>query len=453
MNANPSTGGFFKERFGVLMAKKLVDSIQMEVRDAQPCRKEFDFVVPADVVKSEAEKTVREIAGMVSVPGFRQGKAPVNMIKTKYDGEIREELQRKIMYAAFEMASKDEVYDIISCGIEGKPELKLDAEFKFTLGADVAPEIEVGDYKAIKVEIPKDAVTDEQVEERVKFYRTMYGNYADVEGAAQAEDMLKVSYKSDFELPEDATPAVKRQAEADNTFIWLSEPESIPGCIKALTGAEKGKEYTFDAVYPADYREAALAGKTVKYTVKVEGIQRRSVLTDEELAEKARVKSLEEFRDMLRKAMEQESETKHHNEVVEAVYKRLAEQVGDVELPPNVLQAEISKELQKIAREVVKSEEDAETFKKELETHKAAAETAARESLKKSFILRKIAKLENISLSQGEVDEQLNQMSRYYGYKEKEFRAMLEKNGGMDDLQLDLINAKVLSMLAESAAK
>ena len=177
------------------------------------------------------------------------------------------------------------------------------------------------------------------------------------------------------------------------------------------------------------------------------------MLTDEELAEKARVKSLEEFRDMLRKAMEQESETKHHNEVVEAVYKRLAEQVGDVELPPNVLQAEISKELQKIAREVVKSEEDAETFKKELETHKAAAEKAARESLKKSFILRKIAKLENISLSQGEVDEQLNQMSRYYGYKEKEFRAMLEKNGGMDDLQLDLINAKVLSMLAESAAK
>lgn len=51
------------------------------------------------------------------------------------------------------------------------------------------------------------------------------------------------------------------------------------------------------------------------------------------------------------------------------------------------------------------------------------------------------------------MDEQLNQMSRYYGYKEKEFRAMLEKNGGMDDLQLDLINAKVLSMLAESAAK
>ena len=135
------------------------------------------------------------------------------------------------------------------------------------------------------------------------------------------------------------------------------------------------------------------------------------------------------------------------------VFDMAGKQVGEIELPPNVLQAEVSKELQRIAREVVKSEEDAETFKKELETHKAAAEKAAKESLKKSFILRKIAKLEKISLSQGEIDEQLNQMSRYYGYKEKEFRSMLEKNGGMDDLQLDLINAKVLNMLAESAAK
>ncbi len=435
------------------MAKKLVDSIQMEVRSTQPCRREFDITVPADVVKSETEKTLREFAGAIAVPGFRQGKAPVAMIRSRYEKEIREELQRRIMYAAFELAGKDEANDILTCGIEGNPELKFDSEFKFTLGADVAPEFEVGDYKAIKVEIPVDAVTDEQVEERVKFYRTMYGNYADVEEPARAEDMLKVSYKGDMAVPEDATPAVKRQLEADNTFIWLSEPESIPGCIAALTGAEKGKEVVFDAVYPADYREAALAGKTVKYTVTVLGIQRRAALTDEELAEKARVKNLDEFRDMLRKAMEQENASKNHNEVVEAVYKRLSDGAGEFELPPNVLQAEIQKELQKIARETVRSEEDAEKFKTEIEEHKAAAEKAARAALRKTFILRKIARLEKISLNQGEVDAQLRDMSRYYGYREKEFRAMLEKNGGMDDLQLDILNAKVLNQLAENAKK
>lgn len=435
------------------MAKKLVDSIQMEVRSTQPCRKEFDFTVPADVVKSETANTLREIAAQVALPGFRPGKAPAGLIRSKFENELKEELQRKLIYAAFELAGKDESLDIVTCGLEGKPELKFDEEFKFTIGADVAPDFELGDYKGIKVEIPVDAVTDEQVEERVNFYRTAYGNYAEVEGPAQAEDMLKVNYKSDFAAPEDASAAVKRQLEAENTFLWLSEPETIPGSIAALTGATKDGEYTFEAAYPADYREAALAGKTMKYTVKVLGIQRRNTLNDEELAEKARVKSLGEFRDMLRKAMEQENAAKNHSEVLDAVYKKLSDMAGEFELPPNVLQAEIQKELQKIARDTVKSEEDAEKFKKEIDAHRAEAEKAARVALRKSFLLRKIAKLEKISLDQKEVDAQLRDMSRYYGYKEKEFRDMLEKNGGMDDLQLDLLNAKVLNQLAEAAVK
>ena len=220
-----------------------------------------------------------------------------------------------------------------------------------------------------------------------------------------------------------------------------------------MTGAKKDGEYTFEAAYPADYREAALAGKTIKYTVKVLGIQRRNELNDEQLAEKARVKSIEEFRDMLRKAMEQETAAKNHNEVLDAVYKKLSDMAGEFELPPNVLQAEIQKELQKIARDTVKSEEDAEKFKKEIDAHRAEAEKAARAALRKTFLLRKIARLEKITLDQKEVDAQLRDMSRYYGYKEKEFRDMLEKNGGMDDLQLDLINAKVLNQLAEAAVK
>ncbi len=435
------------------MAKKLVDSIQMEVRTTQPCRKEFDFTVPADVVKSETANTLRDIAAQVALPGFRPGKAPVGLIRSKFENELKDELQRKLVYAAFELAGKDESLDIVSCGVEGKPELKFDEEFKFTIGADVAPEFEVGDYKAIKVEIPVDAVTDEQVEERVKFYRSAYGNYTEVDGPAQAEDMLKVNYKSDFAAPEDASPAVKRQLEAENTFLWLSEPETIPGSIAALTGAKKDGEYTFEAAYPADYRESALAGKTMKYTVKVLGIQRRSELSDEDLAAKARVKSIDEFRDMLRKAMEQENAAKNHNEVIDAVYKKLSDMVEEFELPPNVLQAEVQKELQKIARETVKSEEDAEKFKKEIDAHRAEAEKAAKAALRKTFLLRKIAKLEDVKLDPKEVAAQLREMSRYYGYKEKEFRDMLEKNGGMDDLQLDLMNAKVLNLLAEAAVK
>ena len=433
------------------MANKLADSIQMEVRNPKACRMEFDFTVPADVVKSETQKTLRDFAGAVSIPGFRAGKAPASMIRAKYENEVKEELNRRIMYAAYELASKDNA-DLLTCDISGNPELKFDEEFKFTFAADIAPEFEAGDYKAIKVEVPLDAVTDEQVDERISFFRKMYGNYVDATDAAKAEDMLKVDYKSDFEVPEDANAAVKRQLNAENAFVWLSEPETIPGCIAALTGAEVGKEYTFDAAYAEDYREEALKGKTVKYTVKVQGIQRRAELSDAELAEKANVKDIDAFKDVLRKSMEMENEGKQRQAAVTAVYDKLNAAIAEFELPPTVLQAEIQRELSNLAQNV-RSEEDAEKFKAEIETHKAEAEKSAKESLRKTFILRKIAKAEDIRLEEAEVNAQLQEISRQYGYPAKEFRAMLEKNGRMDQFQLELLNAKVLDKLAEAASK
>lgn len=426
--------------------------MQMEVRSKQPCRKELDFAVPADTVKSEMDKVLRDFAGAVFIPGFRQGRAPVALLRNKYSEEIRQELERKIIYAALERAGKEESLDLVTCGIEGEPKLEFGQEFKFTLGADTAPEFELPDYKAIKVKVELDAVTEEEIDERVKYYRA-HGNYAEAVGPARKDDMLKVSYKSDFALPEDASAALKRQVAADNTFLWLDVPEAIPGCIAALTGAEVGKEYTFKAEYPADYRESALAGKTVEYAVKVEGVQRRTELSDEELVKQAHMQSIAEFRDMLRKALEQKNAVRQHEATIEKIYAELDGAIPEFELPPSILASEVQKELRRMAREFVKSEEDSEKFKAELEENRKKAEDAARKSLRRTFILRRIAKAENIRFEDGEIDSRLREMSSYYGYREKEFRSMLEKSGGMDDIQLDMLNSKVLERLAEMATK
>ena len=76
---------------------------------------------------------------------------------------------------------------------------------------------------------------------------------------------------------------------------------------------------------------------------------------------------------------------------------------------------------------------------------------ASPKALRRTFILRQIAKLENITISREEVDARVKGISGYYGYKEKELRAMLEKSGGMEELQLDILNAKVLEFLADKA--
>ena len=435
------------------MAKSINDAIKMEITSPAECVKEFNFTVSADAVKAESTKVLNYIASMVQIPGFRSGKAPVGMVKSKYADSIEEELRNRIVSGAVAKIEEDKTAEILTLNFKSAPDFKLDgsADITFTFEANVMPEISVGDYKAIKVEVALDAVEESAIDERLDLYRSMYGSYAEVDGPAQAEDMLKASYTSDFVPAEDASAGVKRQAAAEDTFLWLSEPETIPGLIAALTGAEKGKEYTFASTYAEDYREAALAGKTVNYTVKVNAIQRRTKLTDAELVEKFQGESIEKMRELIRKAMEQDNQMKRRNDAAEAVCKKLDETVAEFAFPPALLDNEIQKELQKIARETVKTEEDGEKFKAELDTHKEKATEAAKKELRRNLILREIAKAENITVEAAEIDAQIEGMSRQYGYNAKELRSMMEKNGAMDEFQLNIANAKVLEKLVDIA--
>ena len=391
---------------------------------------------------------------MVQIPGFRAGKAPIALVKTKYAAEIADELRNRIISAAFDMVGEQKDLDVMTLVFK-KPvaDIDVNADLEFAFEANVVPEINVGDYKSITVEIPKDAVEESALDERVDFYRSMYGSYAAIEEAAKAEDMLKVDYTSDFVPAEDATASVKRQAAANDSFIWLNEPETMPGVIAALTGAEKGKEYEFASVYPADYREEALAGKTVNYKVTVKDIQRRTKLDDAALLEKLQLASMDELRNRLREAMESDNEGARRGKAADAVYSRLDEMAGEFELPPALLAEETNKEIQKMAREQVKSEEDANKFKEELDAKRAEAETAAKAALRRTLILRKVAKLEEVTVEDAEMDAQLAMMSYQYGYKAKELKDMMEKNGAIEEFRIDMTNAKTLDKLVGMALK
>ncbi|MBR7104845.1 MAG: trigger factor [Lentisphaeria bacterium] len=434
------------------MAKKL--SIDLEIKASAACVRDFEFKVSADQLKAESDRVSTAFAGMVQIPGFRAGKAPLALVKSKYAAEIADELRNRVISAAFEKVGENKDLDVMTLVFK-KPvgEIDINADLEFVFEANVAPEINLGDYKSITVEIPQDAIEESALDERIDFYRGMYGSYAAVEEAAKAEDMLKVDYTSDFVPAEDASASVKRQAAASDSFIWLNEPETMPGVIAALTGAEKGREYEFKSEYPADYREAALAGKTVTYKVTVKDIQRRTKLEDAALLEKLQLKSMDELRDRLRKAMENDNEQARRTKAADAVYKRLDEMAGEFELPPALLAEETNKELQKIAREQVKSEEDANKFKEELDAKRAEAEVAAKAALRRTLILRKAARLEEITVEDAELDAQLAMMSYQYGYKAKELKDMMEKNGAIDEFRADMANAKVLDKLVGMALK
>ncbi|MDD5599095.1 MAG: trigger factor, partial [Victivallaceae bacterium] len=418
---------------------KLSDNLKMTCKEEKPCSKVFLFTAEKNLVGGEFKDVIREFSRMVVIPGFRKGKAPAAMLIKRYNKEVMGEMQRRMFAAAFEKVTADKSMDIVSYGApqETAP-LKLDAEYGFSIAFDLAPEIEIPEYKGVEVEVEPVKVSQEDVDKQIDYYRNMYAAYEDIDTPARAEDMLKVSYTSDFELPEDASPSLKRQVSAESNWLWLNKPELIPGAVEALTGAEKGREYKLEADYPADWRDAELAGKKVKYEIKILNVQRRKALTDEEVVEKMKFESVEKMREMFETVAKNEAERNREAEISRKVYETLAGKINKFDLPPNILAGETQNELHRMAQGV-KNEEEAEKFKQDLEARKKEAEKAAEEKLRKTFIMRKIAQLENISVEQHEIDGQIKGMSAHYGYKEKEIRSMLEKAGGMEEMHMDML--------------
>ncbi len=435
------------------MANDLEKVLQMEVRSEAPCHREFGFTVPAPALVREKDLAVRDFALMVNLPGFRRGRAPAAMVLKRFADEIGKELKRRILNAAFGRIVEDKTLDVITCMISEDAEIKDDEDFKFTLSVDVAPEFEVGDYASVRMETPALEVPEEKVEERVSLYRSIYASFADVDGPAAEGDLLRADYKADFELPDGAGPALRRQVADENGYILLTEPEPMPGAIAALTGAEKGGEYEFDSVFPEQFREPALAGKTLKYRVKVHKVQRKKMPTDGELCAKLQVSSLDGFRETLRGIMLQEAGVRRANELTDKVYEAVSAQIPEFELPPHVLEIETERELRRLAGGLVKNEADVDDFKNRIEEHRRSAEESARKKLRRSFILRRIARLEHIELSRSDVDESLRDVSRGYGWRVKDLRGMLEMGGGMDAVHAEILDSKVLEFLVTNAVK
>ena len=431
----------------------LLEKVQIELKETDACTRKMDAKYSAEQVDAAFKDAVKEVGKYAQLPGFRKGKAPAALVLSKYKNYILDDVAKVLQQGAFRKLTENKDLDIVSFG-----QLKAEAlpesgkEYAFSMELEVAPEFKLPEYKGLEVKVEQKETPEERFAAELENLKKMYAEFINAEDAAVAGDMLKVSYDSDFALPEDASAGLKRAVKADEAWFYLMEPEQIPGLQKAMIGAKKGDEVKFKADFPADWREAGLAGKSVNYTVNVKEIQRRvPVESDEKLAEKLGMENVEKLHEFLKKKVENELEEARKAQIREKVAEQVVAAVSDFEMPKGVLGMATQREFSRIADQLVKKEEDVEKFKADKDKHLEEAKKAAGAQMKKFFILRKIANVENIKVTDEEVNMQIRQMSAYLGYKEAELRKMLENNGGYTELQSDILMRKVTDFMADQA--
>ncbi len=428
--------------------------VSFDVSEKEACVKNLKTTFTAEALNRELDEVVKDFAAYARVPGFRPGKAPAALVESNYKDAVSEEIVRRCVIRVFDKISADDSLDMLSYTMpeRGSLNVQRDSGLEFEMELNVAPEIELPEYKGLKLERPEADVTKKEVEEQIDSYREMYAEFATVKSKAEEGDMLKISYSSDMELDEDLPATLRTLASAEDTWTWLSEPESLPGVIEALKGAETDGEYELQSVFPQDYREPEMAGKTVNYKIKVHEIQRRApVKSDEALCEMLKVEDMEQLRNRIetsrknRKA--QEAEAEFRNSVIDGI----CDKAGDIPLPPALLGQASRREFQALANSMVNSEDDAKKFSENQEEHLKTAEKNAAERTKRFLVLRKIAREEGIEIQDSEVDKRIQMMSRVYGYKEKELKQKMESSGRIEELHMDIIMGKVSDFIIENA--
>ena len=435
----------------------ILDSVKIEKRTPEPCLIQVDCTIPADKVSEAYNKVTKEFAKHVKMAGFRPGKAPVSIVKTTHKKNIDEETLKELISVSIRKFIKEEKEEVLNYSFakDKKPELKLGSDFTFGVRFNIAPEFEVPNYKGILVQIEKNETTDTQVEERIKFFREAYGKFEKVEDGAKEGDMLKVSYTSDAVLPEDAKDNVKRMVKSDMNYFWVNSNNMIPGVDKAIIGAKNNDEIKFKAEFPSDYDEAALAGKVVNYDIKVIEVQRKAIIfSDEELYKKFGFESMDEMRAGIKRQLEKEAEKndklEKRTKVIEAITKDLGFPV-----PPDILQDETANELNMIINATMSHAKDQSLAKKELEENREALMNEAKEKaikkLRNFLLLRKIGKIESISVEEHEVEKHIESISYHYGYKADDLKKRLVSSGNINQVFDDVLINKVTDFIVENA--
>lgn len=418
--------------------------MKIETFEHEDHQKKIIAEFEAGFMEQYMRRAARKLASKTKIPGFRPGKAPYEVIRrTHGDAAIQEEAINIML---------DEVYpQIISeAGIKaygpGKLEeiLSLDPP-KFSFIIPLAPEIELGDYKAIRLEHTPPVIGEERVDEVVERLRRRTGTAVPVERAAEKGDLVAIRLSGHLLEPKEGEEAVLVE---ENSFEMVAgTPEDhtdnqgnewpFEGFVNQLVGVSVGDTRTVQHTFSNDGSEDDLDGKTAEFTFTVDSIKEihKADLNDEFAASLGPYESMEAMRkDILRQIQESESQT-YNRQYVDSLVNQLVDG-ATVKYPPSLLEDEIEHTLGHFEEDLARQSMDLDTYLKTRQMtrdeliEKEVKEIAER-SVKRQLVLEEFAAQENVQIQANEVqvvyDMAMNQAKSESGRKTMSERKMSTK--------------------------
>jgi len=412
-------------------------------------KREIQVEVPADEVARETDALIQKYQKLARIPGFRRGHVPASIIRQRFAEDIKSEVVDALVPRYFRRET--DTQGLIPVSQPRVTDLHIhDGEpLRFKASFEILPEIKVEGYKELRADKPDVSVKDEEVEESLKHLQEQHATFATIEGRPLADgDFAQVSL--------DGTPkdGEGKPVHMDEVLVEIAGKNTMPEFTENLRGASANDERTFDVVYPQDFSDQRLAGKTFVYTVKVGGVKQKSVpeLNDQFAKELGEFGNLEEVRKRVREGME--TERKHEAERA-AKDKLVAELIkrNDFELPEALVDRQIDLRLERGLRALAAQGMKAEDIKKmDFNRLRAGQRDQAVQEVKASLLLDKVAQEEKIEVTEDEINREVEALAAQSKQPAESIRARLTQDGALDRIRNRIRNEKTLDFLYHQLA-
>ena len=409
----------------------------------------IEVTVEASKFDEAIKRVYFQSAKYFNIPGFRKGKAPLQIVEKYYGKEIfYEDAFNEIAPAALEEAVKENNLEVVSRPEIDIKQIEKGKDVIFTAVMQTKPEAELGKYKGIEIKKIEYNVTDKDIDEELKHMQEHNSRLVTVENRAVKKGDIAVI---DFEgfVDDKAFDGGK----GENYELEIGSNTFIPGFEDQVIGMKTDEGRDVKVKFPEEYFSKDLAGKDAVFKVTLHEIKKKELpkLDDEFAKDVSEFDTLEELKNDIKEKKEKENADKTKYETEDAVIKAVCENLK-VEIPSGMIETETENMLkdieQRLSYQGLKLDQYLKMMGKTEEEMKKEYEPQAIDAIKSRFVLEKVIELEKIEATDKEVEEKIEEMAKYYGKTADDFK---NNENIKTYLKQGILNEKAVDFLVKNA--
>jgi trigger factor len=412
------------------------------------CRHELEVTVNVLEIAEATERVLSRIQAKAHLPGFRPGKAPLSVIRSRFQNEIQQDVMEEVIPKALNARFAEEKLQVV-----GQPSI-VDLKFEpnqamvFKAQFDVHPEFELGEYKGLEVEYEDPEVSEKDIEDRVEQLRESKAEYINIDPRpAESGDFVVVGLES-------ADGLEGEPIKNPEMMLQLGDPETLPAFTEGIVGMTPGETKDISVTYPEDYGQERLSGKSVTFDVELKFIRRKELpLLDDDFAQSmGDFRTLDEFKEQVKTSIVAERQYRAQEEAKSKLIEKLAA-THTFAVPETYVDRQLQIQLESYARSLQMQGIDPRALNFDMNKFREGQKERATSDVRATLVLDRIAEVEAVAVQQEEVDREVQRMARQQREPVAAVRVKLEKDGGLDRIANRIRTDKAITLLFEHARK